>query len=169
MDQTVKDKVRCHFMIDNHHRCKRNTIIYSYFCWQHTIKKEHLKLEPSLIAGAGKGLFTTAPLKKGDVIRYSGQMLTKAQFEQRYPLDNADYVIQLGANRFLDGRSTQNQLYSNPPGKKPTLGRWANKGSVASSSAFQRRIAFGVVGRCSSARMICVMRISMSSTTTAST
>ena len=126
MDQTVKDKVRCHFMIDNHHRCKRNTIIYSYFCWQHTIKKEHLKLEPSLIAGAGKGLFTTAPLKKGDVIRYSGQMLTKAQFEQRYPLDNADYVIQLGANRFLDGRSTQNQLYSNPPGKKPTLGRWVN-------------------------------------------
>ena len=126
MDQTVKDKVRCHFMIDNHHRCKRNTIIYSYFCWQHTIKYEHLKLEPSLIAGAGKGLFTTAPLKKGDVIRYSGQMLTKAQFEQRYPLDNADYVIQLGANRFLDGRSTQNQLYSNPPGKKPTLGRWVN-------------------------------------------
>ena len=137
MDQTVKDKVRCHFMVGPHRRCKRNTIIYSFYCWQHEIKEEHLKLEPSQIHGAGRGLFTTAPLPKGTKIPYSGQMLTKNQFEHRYPNDDADYVIQLGANRFLDGRSTQNQLYSNPPLQKPAMGRWINSNA---HSHFQRNV-----------------------------
>jgi len=93
-------------------RCNRNVCIGLDLCWQHLEKVQHLKIKPSEIEYAGKGLYaynkTLQPnaivFNKGDFIcRYYGEILTKRQLDERYPGDiTAPYVATINDNKFID-------------------------------------------------------------------
>jgi len=54
-------------------------------------------------AVAGQGLFTDHDIAKRSTIgAYTGKLLTAAEKEARYPKNDARYVFQLSANRFID-------------------------------------------------------------------
>jgi SET domain-containing protein len=61
---------------------------------------DHLEVKDSLIADAGKGLFATIDIKKGDYIdEYKGEILTEKELEDR---DDHRYVFQLSRNHLID-------------------------------------------------------------------
>lgn len=62
-----------------------------------------LVVRDSLILGAGKGLFTTVPIKKHTILGvYYGEPLTAEQYASRYGTDLAVYVLQTGPNCYID-------------------------------------------------------------------
>ena len=53
-----------------------------------------LKVKKSLIPGAGKGLFTTTPIKKGEkVIEYLGEIIDWEEYERRVERDEDGYLF----------------------------------------------------------------------------
>jgi hypothetical protein len=118
MDQTVSEKVRCAVHNLSGTRCKRNTIVYANFCWQHARKEVGVKIEESKIDHAGRGLFAARNLPANTRISYARpqDFLTAAQLTARYGDGLAQYGICNPAETICaDARSTQSGL-----------GRWVN-------------------------------------------
>jgi hypothetical protein len=93
-------------------QCKRNTCLYSDFCWQHTRIAKGLKIADSTLPGAGKGLVATKSFKQGDVVAvYGGKDVTVAEFEA----NPSNYAITLDDDLIRDAKSSQSDL-----------GRWSN-------------------------------------------
>lgn len=72
-----------------------------------------LKVKKSLLPGAGKGLFTTTPIKKDSlIIEYKGEMLTWREVQKRYPgnIQAALYLFHLGPNKWIDAQETPENL-----------------------------------------------------------
>lgn len=64
-----------------------------------------LKVRKSRLKGAGKGLFTTSPIRKGDIIvEYKGDILTWKQVEKRYgdKIDKAKYIFFVSNKKVVD-------------------------------------------------------------------
>jgi hypothetical protein len=117
-DQTVYEKVRCAAHNKNGARCKRNTIIYAKYCWQHARKEVGVNLEQSKIPHAGRGLFAARDLPANTRISYARaqDFLTEAELTARYGHGLAQYGICNPAETICaDARSTQSGL-----------GRWVN-------------------------------------------
>lgn len=55
---------------------------------------------------AGQGLFASRAYKRGErVVEYTGELLTREQYEQRYPNDKlGKYVLELSKNHYIDAR-----------------------------------------------------------------
>lgn len=63
--------------------------------------------------GAGKGLFTTSPIRKGDkVVEYKGEKMTWDQCKKRYgmKIDLAAYLYYVSYKNCIDARDTPNEL-----------------------------------------------------------
>jgi len=77
-------------------------------CWQHLKAQKGLRIKPSEIANAGFGLFASKRIPKGKVIApYTGEVLTRAQVDQRYPGDvTGQYVLCTSRTRCIDGRKS---------------------------------------------------------------
>lgn len=152
-DQTVLETSKCKGKTASGAKCTRNTTVTHPYCWQHEIKEEHLRVKPSTIPHAGKGLFAQDVIKpkpkdankvvfkKGEKIAdYGGEVLTKQQLDKRYPGDSlAVYGLQINKNRYIDARSTKAGVarYANDPrgsGKsanaKLKISRATNKGKL---------------------------------------
>jgi SET domain-containing protein len=72
-----------------------------------------LKIKKSRIPKAGKGLFTTSQIRKGDlIVEYKGEKLTWAQCEKRYgkKIDQAKYLFYVSKNNCVDAEFTQEEL-----------------------------------------------------------
>jgi SET domain-containing protein len=72
-----------------------------------------LKVKKSQLPNAGKGLFTTTPIKKGElIIEYGGELLTWREVQKRYPGDihAALYLFHLGPNKWIDAQNTTEHL-----------------------------------------------------------
>lgn len=72
-----------------------------------------LVVRKSIIPGAGKGLRTTSPIRKGDVIvEYKGEKLTWDQCLKRYKKDihNAAYLFYVSHKNCIDARDTMDAL-----------------------------------------------------------
>src|SRR6478609_1276980 len=54
---TLRDCVRCSAKTKSKKRCTRRTCVTAGKCWQHTAAEDGLRVKPSTIPGAGKGLF----------------------------------------------------------------------------------------------------------------
>jgi len=89
-------------------RCKRRVIIGLDLCYSHLLSLKHLRIKPSTIPEAGRGLFARNPkvakdaiiFKTGDVIAdYIGETLTAIQLRQRYHGHTAPYTIQLSVGK----------------------------------------------------------------------
>jgi len=88
----------------NGQRCKAKTCIGTPYCWQHLLHKHHLRIKPSTIPEAGKGLFAMG--KAGDravfsrdkpIIVFDGEWINRAIKEKRYGEDDdttAPYTIE---------------------------------------------------------------------------
>jgi hypothetical protein len=126
-NMSVRECSQCKGTTKKHKQCSRTTCKLAPDCFQHLRSSAGLAVKKSTIAGAGQGLFTLKPIKKGTkVASYTGDVLTKPQFEQRYGIGgHGAYTIQLGKDRFIDARSTQSSVarYANacdkPGGKRP--------------------------------------------------
>ena len=96
---------QCHGSTVKHERCRKNTITDGK-CWIHGDREEGLRVKPSTIPGAGKGLFATRPFDVGDKIcSYKGKLMTKREVNKKWPGDEvAPYVLQITSSRFVDAR-----------------------------------------------------------------
>lgn len=63
-----------------------------------------LYVKKSTVPGAGHGLFCSLDIQKGEVIsEYDGLLLTDDQYDERYPNNDAQYVIAVGEGLSVDG------------------------------------------------------------------
>lgn len=115
---------RCAHIKQNGHQCKNRVCIGTDMCWAHTRSQHKLAIKPSLIPGAGKGLFAHDPrangpvFKRGDVITYyKGEDVTNAILQDRYGDYTAPYAIQTTSTQFEDAacRRGIGSLANHPP------------------------------------------------------
>ena len=87
------ERKRCTGHNKNGQRCKRLVCIGLPYCFQHSLTHFHLKIKPSTIAGAGKGLFAEDKTKRAnatiflpnhDICEYTGQIMDLADLHRRY-------------------------------------------------------------------------------------
>ena len=70
-----------------------------------------LKVKKSLIPGAGKGLFTTIPIKKGEkVIEYLGEIIDWEEYERRVERDEDGYLFFINKNKCIDAFNTPEHI-----------------------------------------------------------
>jgi hypothetical protein len=103
---------RCEGLNKNGSRCARKCVIGTPYCWTHLLAKFHLRILPSTMPEAGKGLFVldkkqptgTVLIKKDQTVcPYGGDLIDKATLDERYGDKTAPYAVQLSKNRFRDG------------------------------------------------------------------
>lgn len=96
--------------------CTRRACIGVDLCWMHLLRYNHLRIAPSTIQGAGKGLFAMDPdaadnavvFRPGDrIITYVGDFIGVRELTRRYGDEDDDYTapyaIQYTKNReFID-------------------------------------------------------------------
>jgi len=92
-------------------RCKRKVYIGLPYCWQHLAKDKQLKIKPSGLANAGKGLFAFDGKRDDKIIfkpkqiiaNYDGEHINKNTLIQRYSNKTAPYGIKLSDDNYEDG------------------------------------------------------------------
>ena len=86
-------------------RCKNRTCKQYPYCWIHLKSLDKLQIKKSTIAGAGEGLFYVGkkPFPKDkNVALYSSKQVYKTK------PSNSNYVLQVSANQYIDGRDRSN-------------------------------------------------------------
>ncbi len=108
MDQTINTCKTCHRPIKGGRTCRRRTCITQPKCWQHTQADQGLRVKPSTIPGAGKGLFAARTFHRNEKIaRYGGEHLTKREIDHRYPGNTvAQYTVKTREGGYIDARNT---------------------------------------------------------------
>ena len=87
-------------------RCKKRTA-HTNKCWIHLASQDNLRIKPSNITNAGKGLFAWKEgFKKGvKISKYTGRRLNKYQMDLKYGDKTAEYAICNG-NKCVDATYT---------------------------------------------------------------
>ena len=95
---------RCIGHCRNGRRCSRRSVIGCPYCYQHLKSDRHLRIKPSTIHNAGKGLFaedsTQAPnaiifRRNDNIIEYTGQNIDIDELNRRYHHHTAPYALQV--------------------------------------------------------------------------
>ncbi|CAB4007360.1 SET domain-containing [Paramuricea clavata] len=75
-------------------RCRKRTA-HTPKCWIHLAKQDNLRIKPSQIPNAGKGLFSwKKTIPSGRVIsKYTGRRRTREQIDRKYGNSTAKYAI----------------------------------------------------------------------------
>ena len=93
-------------------QCTRRTCIGTGWCYSHLLSEKHLRILPSTIPHAGKGLFAMDKTKGPNeivfragtrLIEYDGELVDSATLEERYGDETAPYGIYVNKDRFEDG------------------------------------------------------------------
>jgi SET domain-containing protein len=70
-----------------------------------------LKVKRSQLPNAGKGLYTTAPIKKGEkIIEYKGQIITWKEYKKRVERDEDGYLLFVNNKRCIDAFPTPQHI-----------------------------------------------------------
>jgi SET domain-containing protein len=70
-----------------------------------------LFIAQSTLPGAGKGLFTSKPIKKGTVIaEYTGDIITFKEYEERVRKNRYGYLVYINRQRCIDAWSHKKSL-----------------------------------------------------------
>ena len=87
---------RCDHIKSDGIRCKNRVCYGSPTCWIHTRQRYGVKLRPSNIAGAGKGLYSTRIFPEDSwICPYVGEPISAACLDIRYPGDTtAPYAVE---------------------------------------------------------------------------
>jgi hypothetical protein len=92
-------------------RCTRRVCMGLQHCWQHAIGELKLRIKPSTMQGAGKGLFVQSRehehhewvFRPGDkIVKYYGDVITEEQADHRYGEGTAPYGWEVGQGRVVD-------------------------------------------------------------------
>jgi SET domain-containing protein len=71
------------------------------------LKEKDLRVKRSTLPGAGKGLFTTAPIAKGErIVEYKGRKMTWAR-AQHLPDERNGYLFYFSRNHVIDAWKTK--------------------------------------------------------------
>jgi len=102
---------RCHSQTKAGSRCSRKCVIGTPYCWSHLLSNHHLRLLPSTLPDAGKGVFVLNKqrptgeiiIRNGDVVcPYGGELINETTLNHRYGDKTAPYAIQLSHHRYRD-------------------------------------------------------------------
>jgi len=102
---------RCRSQTKTGSHCSRKCVIGTPYCWSHLLSNHHLRLLPSTLPDAGKGVFVLnkqRPLgeiiiRNGDVVcPYGGELIDETTLNHRYGDKTAPYAIQLSHHRYRD-------------------------------------------------------------------
>ena len=102
---------RCIATNKNGSQCKRQVCIGLPYCFSHLQSLKYLKIKPSTIPNAGKGLFASQTGVRPNavvfntnavIIEYAGEIITSREIIQRYNYYNAPYAIRINSNRYED-------------------------------------------------------------------
>lgn len=155
---SVRKCDRCKAVKRDGERCKIRTCTTGPYCWLHTKSLSHLRVKPSYIPAAGKGLYTLKARNGGELVGdYTGDILNTYELNRRYPGDTlGEYVITGPRKRYrhkwvktyIDARDTNagNMRYINtcdaPVGQKRVCRN--NVESVTTKKAVEIRVCPGV-------------------------
>ena len=103
---------RCEATTRANMQCKRRAVIGSspHLCWNHLLKLKHLRIAPSLMPNAGKGLFALDPSReegfilfrpKQLIITYGGEQIDQRELNDRYGEGTAPYAVEVSKRRGL--------------------------------------------------------------------
>jgi hypothetical protein len=86
-------------------QCKRRTCLYLPYCFQHVRSELKVYVKPSLIPGAGLGLFAAEDIKNNAIIAHlSGEIISEDEQTRRYTDEaTAPYVVQEPGGTLRDG------------------------------------------------------------------
>ena len=97
-------------------RCKRTVCIGVPLCWQHVVKYYHVKVKPSTLRNAGRGVFAQLPgparnqdpnaivFQRGqNILPYRGDVITEAERGRRYAQATAVYAVTNEDGDYIDG------------------------------------------------------------------
>jgi uncharacterized protein len=83
------------------------------------LKSMALKIKPSQLPDAGKGLFTDKPIKKdAKIIEYKGEIIDWKEYEKRVLEDKDGYLFYINKKKCIDAFSTPEHMarYANDAG-----------------------------------------------------
>ncbi|CAB4013048.1 SET domain-containing [Paramuricea clavata] len=105
--QTIRKSQRCIANTLKDKQCRKRTA-HTPKCWIHLAKQDNLRIKPSRIIAAGKGLYTwKKSIPRGKIIgRYTGRKLTRKQIDQRYGENTATYAVCNPRGRCIDATYT---------------------------------------------------------------
>ena len=102
------ESMQCQGVCKNGQQCKRRVTIAQPYCWNHLQSQMHLKVGPSTIKDAGKGLFAIdRQAEEQDIpvfmpnqliTEYRGQNINDAELFQRYKKYTAPYTVKKKTN-----------------------------------------------------------------------
>ena len=98
--------VQCTEHKANGQQCSKRSCIGTPYCWIHLLGKKKLRIKPSGVPNAGKGLFAMSKnpndnnailFKTGDtIIEYDGEIITQQQLNNRYDSATHQYTAPYG-------------------------------------------------------------------------
>lgn len=110
--ECVLEPQQCMGTSKNGTQCRRRSVIGLPFCWTHLLSEKNLRIKPSSLPDAGKGLFAlkrnAVPaeilFRPGDtIIKYEGEVIDRPELEHRYGAFTAPYGVALHRDMFEDG------------------------------------------------------------------
>ncbi len=104
--QSIRKVQQCISKTIKSQRCKKRTA-HTKKCWIHLAAQDNLRIKPSNIPNAGKGLFAwKKDFKKGcKISKYTGRRLNKYQIDLKYGDETAKYAMCNG-NKCIDANYT---------------------------------------------------------------
>ena len=79
-------------------QCGQRTAV-GHLCWNHLQRDHGLRVKPSSINGAGRGLFASKDLPVGYNLPYTGDLVTESDGEGQH---GGEYVLELSKTRAID-------------------------------------------------------------------
>jgi hypothetical protein len=88
-------------------QCRKRTA-HTPKCWIHLARQDNLRVKPSQIIGAGKGLYTyKKPILQGrNISKYTGRRRTREEINRRYGASTAQYTVCNSRGQCLDANHT---------------------------------------------------------------
>jgi len=115
-DQSVYSSHQCTAKADSTgRRCKCRSA-KGRKCWHHTLRDLNLRVKKSGVPTAGMGLYSgKRPFKKGQRVNYTGEAMSRAKVDARYPGDMvAQYTYCRSKTHCKDARRTDEKGHSTP-------------------------------------------------------
>ncbi|CAB3982342.1 SET domain-containing [Paramuricea clavata] len=105
--QSKRKSQRCVSNTVHDVQCRKRTA-HTKKCWVHLAKQDNLRIKPSQIPNAGKGLYAwKKPIPRGRIIsQYTGRKRTRQQIDRKYGDATAQYTICNRRGRCIDANHT---------------------------------------------------------------
>ena len=130
---------QCKAKTKDNQPCKRHTCKFAPKCYQHT----SVAVAPSLMPGAGRGLFAKKPIRKGEVVAdYTfGQKIERADYEAKRLTGTATHIAKIRGD-YYDATDPQRTV-AGMANRAPAGGRNNLRLTKTGKLQAQRSIATG--------------------------